>query len=68
MRDRHVRAYPAPEANAEIQANIDVWQIRSFFKQLFFSIYFYVFTVTFFIFDLVLSVFYSPEEEFPQCP
>lgn len=23
MRDRHVRAYPAPEANAEIQANID---------------------------------------------
>jgi hypothetical protein len=34
QRDRAaVRAFPAPEANAELQANLDVCQIICFFQQ-----------------------------------
>ena len=33
QRDRAVRAFPAPEANAELQANLDVCQISCFFQQ-----------------------------------
>jgi hypothetical protein len=31
-RDRSVRAHPAPEANAELQSNIDVCLIRCFYQ------------------------------------
>ena len=33
QRDRAMRGIPAPEANAELQANLDVCQISCFFQQ-----------------------------------
>lgn len=38
-RDRSVRAHPAPEANAELQSNIDVCLIRCFYQPSFFFLF-----------------------------
>lgn len=43
QRDRAVRAFPAPEANAELQANLDVCQITCFFQQKIFLAFVFVY-------------------------